>query len=147
MGYSTDSVSKVKSQTRWTFQNNNENAGTDDSKIYRVVAKNNESGNAIKIESDQLLVAVGRILNSDTLDLGKTGVILDEKGYVLTDEFLQTNIQDIYSLGDVVGRYPFKHSANLEALYATHNITHGQDRSRLTMLQFLTQYLLRRLQR
>lgn len=128
LGYSTDSVSKVKSQTRRAFQNNNVTAGTDDSKIYRVVAKNNESGNAIKIESDQLLVAVGRIPNSDTLDLGKTGVILDEKGYVLTDEFLQTNIQDIYSLGDVVGRYPFKHSANLEALYATHNIIHGQDR-------------------
>jgi dihydrolipoamide dehydrogenase len=128
LGYSTDSVSKVNGKTRRTLKSNNENAVADDSKIYRVIAKNNKSGGAIKVESEQLLIAVGRIPNSDTLDLEETGVKLDEKGYVLTDGFLQTNVQDIYSLGDVVGRYPFKHSANLEALYAAHNIIHGQDK-------------------
>jgi mycothione reductase len=128
LGYSTDSVSKVNSKTGFILTSNNENARPDNSKKYRVVAKNNKSGNAVKIDSDQLLVAVGRIPNSDTLDIGETGVKLDEKGYVLTDEFLQTNVQDIYSLGDIVGRYPFKHSANLEAVYAAHNIIHGQDK-------------------
>jgi mycothione reductase len=128
LGYFTELVSKVNNPNRVTLENNSEITGSDNSKIYRVTAKNNESGSTIKVESDQLLIAVGRIPNSDTLDLGKTGVKLDERGYVLTDEFLQTNIQDIYSLGDVVGRYTFKHSANLEALYAIHNIIHGQDK-------------------
>lgn len=128
LGYSTESVSKVKSYSAKTFQNNKEKTGSDNSKIYRVNARNIRSGNMINVESDQLLIAVGRVPNSDILDLGKTGVKLDGRGYVLTDEFLQTNIKDIYSLGDVVGRYPFKHSANLEAHYAIHNILHGQDK-------------------
>ncbi|GEM_PF-3856919 len=69
-----------------------ENTGSNKSKIYRVTARNKESGSIIKVEADQLLIAIGRIPNSDTLDLGKTGVKLDERGYVMTDEFLQTNI-------------------------------------------------------
>ncbi len=124
LGHSTESGSKVKSYSVDMFQNNKENTGSNKSKIYRVTARNKESGSIIKVEADQLLIAIGRIPNSDTLDLGKTGVKLDERGYVMTDEFLQTNIKDIYSLGDVVGRYPFKHSANLEARYAIHNIVH-----------------------
>jgi mycothione reductase len=128
LGYSTKSVSTVKSYSMDTVQNNKEIMKNDKSKIYKVKARNNRTGSTINVESDQLLIASGRIPNSDTLDLGKTGVKLDDKGYVLTDEFLQTNINGIYSLGDVVGRYPFKHSANLEAHYAIHNILHGQDK-------------------
>jgi mycothione reductase len=128
LGYSTKSVSTINSYSVNTFQNNKEIMENDKSKIYRVNAMNNRTGSTIIVDSDQLLIAAGRIPNSDTLDLGKTGVNLDDKGYVLTDEFLQTNIKGIYSLGDVVGRYPFKHSANLEAHYAIHNILHGQDK-------------------
>jgi mycothione reductase len=128
LGYSTESVSKIKSYRVNTYQNNNEILGNGKYKIYRVTAKNKRSGSRIRVESDQLLIAVGRIPNSDTLDLRKTGIKLDGRGYVLTDKYLQTNLKDIYSLGDVVGRFPFKHSANLEAHYATHNILHGQDK-------------------
>jgi mycothione reductase len=128
LGYSAQSVSKANSYSDGRSHNNKENTRVDKSNIFRVNARNERSGSTINVESDQLLIAVGRIPNSDTLDLGKTGVKLDKGGYVLTDEFLQTNIKDIYSLGDVVGRYPFKHSANLEAHYAIHNIIHEQDK-------------------
>jgi mycothione reductase len=128
LGYSTKSVSTVKSYSKDTFQNNKEIMENDKSKIYKVNARNNRTGSTINVKSDQLLIASGRIPNSDTLNLGKTGVKLDDKGYVLTDEFLQTNIKGICSLGDVVGRYPFKHSANLEAHYAIHNILYEQDK-------------------
>jgi mycothione reductase len=128
LGYSAKSVSTVKSYSMDTFQNNKEIMEINKSKIYRVNARNNRTGNTINVESHQLLIAAGRVPNSDTLDVGKTGVKLDDKGYVLTDEFLQTNIEGIYSLGDVVGRYPFKHSANLEAHYAIHNILDEQDK-------------------
>jgi dihydrolipoamide dehydrogenase len=73
-------------------------------------------------------VAVGRIPNSDILDLDKTGVEVNERGYIQTDGYLQTNVPGIYSLGDVIGRYQFKHSANLEARYAYHNIIQHSDR-------------------
>jgi mycothione reductase len=76
----------------------------------------------LDIASDQLLVAAGRIPNSDTLDLEKTGVKINGRGYIVTDRFLETNIKGILALGDIAGRYLFKHNANNEAQYAYNNI-------------------------
>lgn len=128
LGYSAESVSKLNRDDLDISEQSSEITGSGPNEIYRVVARNRDSGKTITVESDQLLVAVGRVPNSDTLDLSKTGVKLDDKGYIITDEYLQTNVEGIYSLGDVVGRYPFKHSANLEARYAIHNIIQRQDR-------------------
>ncbi|MBI3116336.1 MAG: FAD-dependent oxidoreductase, partial [Thaumarchaeota archaeon] len=74
------------------------------------------------IRSDQLLVATGRIPNSDGLDVDNTGVKTDEKGFVIADEFLETNVKGIFALGDAVGHYLFRHSANLESEYNFYNI-------------------------
>jgi len=89
---------------------------------FKVAIKNMKENQIKVLYSDQLLVAAGRIPNSDMLDVGKTGVKVNDTGNVLTDEFLETNVKGIFALGDVVGRYPFKHNANLEAGYALHNI-------------------------
>jgi mycothione reductase len=88
------------------------------------VRARNSSGNAIDLESDQLLVAVGRVPNSDTLDLEKTGVKADRQGFITVDEYLETSVKGIFALGDAAGRYLFKHSANHEAQYAFNNIMH-----------------------
>jgi dihydrolipoamide dehydrogenase len=106
LGYSTESVSK--------------NSG-----MFTIVAKN-FSGKKIEIESDQLLVATGRVPNSDTLDLGKTGVKTDGGGFIAVDKHLETNVKGIFALGDAVGRYLFKHAANHEAQYAYYNLTHDK---------------------
>ena len=74
-----------------------------------------------KISADSLLVAVGRMPNSDILDVGKSGIAVNEKGYIKVNEFLETNVAGIWALGDIAGIYLFKHSANLEANYAAHN--------------------------
>jgi mycothione reductase len=79
-------------------------------------------GDNIRIQSDQLLVAVGRIPNSDTLALDSTNVQTSQEGYILTNEYLETNVKGIFALGDIVGRFKFKHSANQEARYAYHNL-------------------------
>jgi mycothione reductase len=81
-----------------------------------------------KITSDQLLVATGRVPVSDKLDLAKTGVKTDDKGFIITDDYLETNVKGIFALGDAVGRYPFKHAANHEAQYAYQNILNPQNR-------------------
>ena len=86
------------------------------------VRASNSTGENIEIESDQLLVSVGRTPNSDTLNLGATGVEIDDRGYVKVDEYLETTAKGIFALGDAVGRYLFKHSANHEAQYAYNNI-------------------------
>ncbi|MBV9176610.1 MAG: dihydrolipoyl dehydrogenase [Nitrososphaeraceae archaeon] len=90
---------------------------------FQVIAKNT-SGKSIEVYSDQLLIAAGRIPNSDKLDLEKTGVKINKKGFVITDRYLETNIKGIFALGDAIGRFLFKHSANHEAQYAYYNLLH-----------------------
>jgi mycothione reductase len=105
----------VSYETEYVSRENNE---------FHVVAKEDTSGKSLELVSDQLLIAAGRIPNSDTLDLEKTGVRVGEKGYIKTDTFLETDVNGIFALGDIIGRYLFKHNANHEAQYAFNNILH-----------------------
>jgi mycothione reductase len=79
-------------------------------------------GEAITATGDQLLIAAGRKPNSDLLDLETTGVETDENGYIETDEFLRTTADGIWALGDIVGEYLLKHTANHEARAVTRNL-------------------------
>ena len=51
-----------------------------------------------------------------------TKVKVNYNGFIVVDENLKTTMPGIFALGDVVGRYQFKHNANLEAKYAYWNI-------------------------
>ncbi len=53
---------------------------------------------------DSLIWAIGRIPNTEELDLPAAGVEMDEKGFVPTDEWQNTNVAGIYAIGDVTGR-------------------------------------------
>jgi len=75
-----------------------------------------------KYTAEKLLVVTGVQPNSDLLDVDKTGVIVNEKGFILVNEYMQTSNKDIFALGDIVGKYLFKHSANLEAEYVLANL-------------------------
>jgi mycothione reductase len=75
-----------------------------------------------KVSGTHLLVATGRVPNTDILDVAKTGIKTNAKGYIAANEFMETSVPGIWALGDIVGRYLFKHSANLEAEYVTHNL-------------------------
>jgi mycothione reductase len=90
--------------------------------VYRVKIASQAGGETKELESDQLLVATGRTPNSDLLDLEKTGVKTDERGYIVVDEYLETTQKGIFALGDAIGRFQFKHAANHEAGYAYNNL-------------------------
>jgi len=53
---------------------------------------------------DCLLWAIGRSPNTESLDAAAAGVEQDEDGFIPTDDFQQTNVKNIYALGDVTGR-------------------------------------------
>ena len=79
-------------------------------------------GQTTEVEADTLLLATGRTSNADQLQVDATGVEVDDRGFVKTNEYLETNVPGIWALGDIVGRYLLKHSANLEAAYASNNM-------------------------
>ena len=79
-------------------------------------------GSTVKVAADALLMATGRIPNTDLLQVAATGVETDGRGFIKTDEYLETGVAGIWALGDIVGKYLLKHSANLEASYAATNI-------------------------
>ncbi len=58
-----------------------------------------------------ILLAVGRIPNTDDLGLEKAGIETDERGYIKVDDELRTNISGIWALGDVNGKGAFTHTA------------------------------------
>ena len=60
--------------------------------------------------------------NTDVLNVEATGVETDERGFVETDEYLRTTADGVWALGDIVGEYLLKHSANHEARTAARNI-------------------------
>ena len=81
-----------------------------------------EDADPVTVTGDKLLVAAGRRPNTDTLNLDATGVGTDEGGFVETDENLETAVDGIWALGDIVGEYLLKHSANHEARAVARNI-------------------------
>jgi pyruvate/2-oxoglutarate dehydrogenase complex dihydrolipoamide dehydrogenase (E3) component len=62
-----------------------------------------------QITGSHLLVAVGRRPNTDMLDLGKAGVATNERGFVPVNDRLESNVPDIYAMGDVNGGPAFTH--------------------------------------
>lgn len=59
---------------------------------------------------DKLLIAVGRKPNIENLGLEEVGIRFDQKGIIVNDNF-QTNIPNIYAIGDVTGKMMLAHSA------------------------------------
>ncbi len=79
------------------------------------------------LEVDELLVATGRIPNSDQLAVERTGVRTDPSGRVVVHETMETDVEGVYALGDLTNRYQLKHVANAEAKVVFHNVAHPDD--------------------
>jgi dihydrolipoamide dehydrogenase len=92
--------------------------------VKTVMARNRDDGNLKEFSAEALLIAAGRVPNSDLLKPEKTGVKLDEKGFVIVNEYLETGKKNIWAFGDAIGKQMFKHVANYEAEIAWHNAVH-----------------------
>jgi pyruvate/2-oxoglutarate dehydrogenase complex dihydrolipoamide dehydrogenase (E3) component len=64
---------------------------------------------ACTIEGSHLLVAIGRTPNSDALNLAAAGMEADTKGFIKTNNRLETNVAGVYALGDIKGGPAFTH--------------------------------------
>ncbi len=84
------------------------------------VTVTNEKGTT-EIECDKVLVAVGAQGNIDGIGLETTGVET-ERGYVTVGEMMQTNIDNIYAIGDVTGKMLLAHVASAQGVTAVEHM-------------------------
>ncbi len=84
-----------------------------DGEVIHITAESKD-GEQLQVNGDQLLVATGRVPNTDTLDVAAAGVE--------TNEYMQTSAENVWALGDIAGKFQFKHSANQEARYVGYNL-------------------------
>ena len=77
----------------------------------------NNSGKTKKITGDALLMATGVKPNSDKLGLENTKVKVNKRGFIKVNKFMETSVKGVYAIGDVVGKYMFRHSVNFEGEY------------------------------
>ncbi len=93
--------------------------------VKTLVAKNSNDGSIKELSAEAVMVATGRVSNADILKPEKTGVKLDEHGFIKVNDYLETNKKNIWAFGDATGREMFKHVANYEAGIVWHNAIHN----------------------
>ncbi|MCT4316842.1 dihydrolipoyl dehydrogenase [Elizabethkingia anophelis] len=81
-----------------------------------------KNGTENSLEADYILVAVGRRPYTENLGLENTGVKLDERGFIITDEKLQTSVPGIYAIGDLIGGAMLAHKAEEEGVFVAETI-------------------------
>jgi pyruvate/2-oxoglutarate dehydrogenase complex dihydrolipoamide dehydrogenase (E3) component/uncharacterized membrane protein YdjX (TVP38/TMEM64 family) len=82
-------------------------------------------GKDVRIAFDQVLVAVGRVANTQGYGLEELGIPVTKARTVETDEFLRTIYPNITACGDAAGPYQFTHTAAHQAWYAAVNALFG----------------------
>ena len=86
-------------------------------------------GKEQSVTADLVLMAVGRLPNTEGLGAKELGIAFD-KNAVITDEYMRTNIANIYAIGDVNGKVMLAHTASAEGFVAVDNICGKVDRMR-----------------
>lgn len=85
-------------------------------------------GKDVRIPFDAVLVAVGRVANTQGYGLEALGIGTTKASTIETDDYLQTIYPNIFACGDVAGPYQFTHTAAHQAWYAAVNALFGRFR-------------------
>ena len=91
------------------------------------VAVRSKSGTEQTISGSHLLVATGRVPNTEGLNLAAAGVRTDQHGYILVDERLRTNVSGIYAVGDAKPGPAFTHISYDDFRILRTNLVDGGD--------------------
>lgn len=87
------------------------------------VRAESEAGEAVTATGEALLVATGRRPDADRLDVAAGGVEVDDRGFVETNEYLETTAESVRAQGDVAGNFTFKHSGDFETRHAVATVS------------------------
>ncbi|EJF54877.1 dihydrolipoamide dehydrogenase [Saprospira grandis DSM 2844] len=89
----------------------------------KLVAEARKDGKKLELQADYCLVAIGRRPYTDALGLENVGVELDERGRVKIDNNMQTNVEGIFAIGDVVRGAMLAHKGEEEGVYVAEYIS------------------------
>lgn len=100
---------------------------------YESMARNGDtvrltSTDNVAYEAERMLLATGRVPNSDGLNLGAAGIETDAKGGIIVDDGMRTTNSNIWAAGDVTGRDQFVYMAAFGAKLAARNAVAGEQR-------------------
>ncbi len=87
-----------------------------------IIETSNKNGKKVKFESDVVLISVGRKPYTKNLNLEKMGIKLDEKKRIKVNKNYQTNMKNIYAIGDVIEGPMLAHKAEDEGIAVAENI-------------------------
>ena len=90
-----------------------------------VTYESGDTGSFGSVRAEKLLIAVGRIPNTDILKVDASGIETDEHGFIKVDEHMETGVTGIYAFGDINGKEQFTHTGHAEAAVAAANGLHG----------------------
>ncbi|WP_433634150.1 dihydrolipoyl dehydrogenase family protein [Halomicrococcus sp. NG-SE-24] len=85
-----------------------------------------ENGDTLAVSGSEVLVALGRRPNSDTLNLDSTSIAVDDRGFVTTNEYLETTAGNVWAQGDIAGNALFKHSGDYETRHMIANVVESE---------------------
>jgi dihydrolipoamide dehydrogenase len=94
--------------------------GTDTSST--VIFEPKSGGDSKEIIADYTLIAIGRRPYTDQLGLENAGIVIDDKGRIEVDQHLQTNVEGIYAIGDVIKGAMLAHKAEEEGVFVAETI-------------------------
>ncbi|MFP3037300.1 MAG: dihydrolipoyl dehydrogenase family protein, partial [Candidatus Karelsulcia muelleri] len=87
----------------------------------KIYAKQNKN-DKINLICDCCLLSIGRIPYTKNLELENIGIKKNNKGFILVNKNLQTNIENIYAIGDVIGGLMLAHKAEKEGIFVSEKI-------------------------
>ena len=90
-------------------------------------------GKSEKVNADKILLSIGRRAVTQGVGLENIGVNL-ERGAIVTDDMMRTNVANVYAVGDVNGKVMLAHTAYREAEVAVNNIVGKKDRMRYNVI-------------
>ena len=107
--------------------------GTRDAKVARaeggrIRVSVNVQNKPHEVTGSHLLVATGRLPNTDDLGLARAGIATDARGYITVDEQLRTSVEGVWALGDVNGRGAFTHTSYNDHEIVAANLLDGESR-------------------
>ena len=93
-----------------------------------VLCRSQDSDHSVEIEFDCVLVALGRVANTQGYGIETLNLAVRDNGTLDTNEYLATRFPNVFAVGDVTGPYQFTHAASHQAWYAAVNALFGSFR-------------------